>query len=142
MMKVCSHSSFSLTGLLLTSVVGQTLPCSLHTVTLSSDNHSMLMSHLTGGEPVTLRKALAAALPNAPPTSAQMVKEPAMLHTTLARLLQPPAAGAAQQQSGGEALPPSIDSQKVIEAVERISQKLCGLTSEFRWVGGLDGVSS
>ncbi|PNH05211.1 hypothetical protein TSOC_008567 [Tetrabaena socialis] len=43
-----------------------------------------------GGEPALLRAALGAALPNAPPREAQMVKEPAMLHTTIARLLQPP----------------------------------------------------
>ncbi len=45
----------------------------------------------TGGEPALLREALGRALPNAPPREAQMVKEPAMLHTTIARLLQPPA---------------------------------------------------
>ncbi|KXZ47400.1 hypothetical protein GPECTOR_35g838 [Gonium pectorale] len=43
-----------------------------------------------GGEPALLRAALGAALPNAPPREAQMVKEPAMLHTTVARLLLPP----------------------------------------------------
>ncbi|EFJ51029.1 hypothetical protein VOLCADRAFT_88255 [Volvox carteri f. nagariensis] len=43
-----------------------------------------------GGEPALLRAALGAALPNAPPREAQMVKEPAMLHTTVARLLKPP----------------------------------------------------
>ena len=34
--------------------------------------------------------ALLQALPKAPPKEGQMVKEPTMLHTTIARLLQPP----------------------------------------------------
>lgn len=59
----------------------------------------------TGGEPALLREALGRALPNAPPREAQMVKEPAMLHTTIARLLQPPAelaeaASALDEQAG------------------------------------------
>lgn len=72
----------------------------------------------TGSEPALLREALGKALPDAPPKEAQMVKEPAMLHTTLARLLQPP---------GGQAL----DSEKIVQAVEEISSRLCGLTTQF-----------
>ncbi|KAG2493462.1 hypothetical protein HYH03_008279 [Edaphochlamys debaryana] len=57
-----------------------------------------------GGEPALLRAALGEALPNAPPKEAQMVKEPAMLHTTIARLLQPPTAkGAAGAAAGSKA---------------------------------------
>ncbi|KAG2445661.1 hypothetical protein HXX76_000270 [Chlamydomonas incerta] len=54
-----------------------------------------------GGEPALLRAALGVALPNAPPREAQMVKEPAMLHTTIARLLRPPAAGAVAASGTG-----------------------------------------
>lgn len=56
-----------------------------------------------GGEPALLRAALSKALPDAPPKDAQMVKEPAMLHTTLARLLQPrlPDAGSSSSSGSG-----------------------------------------
>ncbi|KAG2453742.1 hypothetical protein HYH02_001953 [Chlamydomonas schloesseri] len=54
-----------------------------------------------GGEPALLRAALGVALPNAPPREAQMVKEPAMLHTTIARLLRPPGQGAAATAAAG-----------------------------------------
>ncbi len=44
----------------------------------------------SGTEPAELRAALAEALPLSPKKEGQMVKEPSMLHTTIARLLRPP----------------------------------------------------
>lgn len=41
------------------------------------------------GEPAALRQALRTALPHAPPPQDQAVTQPAMLHTTVARLLAP-----------------------------------------------------
>ncbi|GFH16212.1 uncharacterized protein HaLaN_12592 [Haematococcus lacustris] len=79
-----------------------------------------------GTEPMALRKALAAALPNAPPPDAQMVKDTTMLHTTLARLLQPPAAVHGRDQP--------LDAGLVRRAVEAVSDRLCGLTTSFRCV--------
>ncbi|KAL6765696.1 hypothetical protein V8C86DRAFT_2457060 [Haematococcus lacustris] len=76
-----------------------------------------------GTEPMALRKALAAALPNAPPPDAQMVKDTTMLHTTLARLLQPPAAVHGRDQP--------LDAGLVRRAVEAVSDRLCGLTTSF-----------
>lgn len=72
-----------------------------------------------GGEPALLRKALAQALPNAPGPAGQMVKEPAMLHTTIARLLQPSDAT-------------TVDAGEVTLAVDMLSQELCGLTAVFK----------
>ncbi|KAF5829141.1 hypothetical protein DUNSADRAFT_16501 [Dunaliella salina] len=63
---------------------------------------------LAGTEPAQLREALRRALPDAPPAEAQMVKEPAILHTTIARLLQPPGSSIDHERermgasSGGE----------------------------------------
>jgi hypothetical protein len=41
-------------------------------------------------EPAVLREALRASLPQAPPAEQQPVRFPAMLHTTVGRLLAPP----------------------------------------------------
>lgn len=81
-----------------------------------------------------LRAALRSALPNAPPHDAQMVKEPALLHTTLARLLRPPSPaelGIGGGQAGaGQA--PVINQVRVVAAVEAMSKELCGLRARFK----------
>jgi len=48
---------------------------------------------MAGPEPASIRAALLAALPNAPPPGQQTVREPDILHTTLARLLAVPGGG-------------------------------------------------
>lgn len=94
-----------------------------------------------------------AALPNAPPKEAQTIKEPAMLHTTVARLLLPPAAAAAYAAAAAAAAAgagsdpksaaaaatagrrqPAAMQDAVAAAVARLSQELCGLTTTFRQV--------
>jgi len=77
----------------------------------------------SGTEPAVLRDALGKALPNAPPPEGQMVREPSILHTTVARLLQPPGASAS-----------AIDASAVASAVESMSSALCGLTTTFNEV--------
>ncbi|KAG1672424.1 hypothetical protein FOA52_013210 [Chlamydomonas sp. UWO 241] len=74
----------------------------------------------TGTEPADLRASLAEALPNSPPKEGQMVKEASMLHTTVARLLQPP-----------ESLDEVVDVALVAQAVRDLSRQLCGLTAVF-----------
>lgn len=57
--------------------------------------HSFSQHHLQvsgGTEPLEVRRRLAAVLPNAPPPDQQTVQEPAILHTTLARLVETPMA--------------------------------------------------
>ncbi len=78
-----------------------------------------------GGEPALLRQALAEALPDAPPKEAQMVREPAMLHTTLARLLRAPALDGSGQAA-------VTDAQAVMQAVQQLSDALCGLEATFK----------
>lgn len=50
-----------------------------------------------------------------------MVKEPSMLHTTIARLLLPP-----------EQLHATVDAAAVAVAVEKVSEALCGLSTTFQ----------
>ena len=76
-----------------------------------------------GGEPALLRAALGVALPNAPPREAQMVKEPAMLHTTIARLLRPPAAASA---SGGSGSKQGAGTHSIVGGVARSSSEGLG----------------
>ncbi len=76
-----------------------------------------------GGEPAVLRQALAAALPGAPPKEGQMVREPAILHTTVARLLAP------LKSPGGQALEP--DAAQLAGAAARLTAELCGLRTRF-----------
>lgn len=128
-----------------------------HYPTCTNNPHTSHASRVTGGEPVLLRRALGEALPNAPGPEAQMVKESAMLHTTLARLLLPPTglkewglgAGAEKQlggvhgvasgEDGGgsgrrslEEKSEGVDAERVISAVQALSDALCGLTATFR----------
>lgn len=121
-----------------------------------------------GSEPVQLREALQRALPRSPPHDAQMVKEPAILHTTIARLLLPPDAQQQQGVGGGEtsseigrslsgggvetqglnirgtlqtalqgdSFPTEgvggINAAEVIQAVDALSDALCGTRVQFR----------
>jgi hypothetical protein len=77
----------------------------------------------TGGEPAVLRQALGAALPNAPPKEGQMVREPAILHTTVARLLSP------LKSPSGEILEPN--AAQLAQAAERMTAELCGTKATF-----------
>ncbi|KAI8476976.1 MAG: hypothetical protein J3K34DRAFT_516229 [Monoraphidium minutum] len=85
------------------------------------------------GEPQELRIALRAALPRAPPPADQAVREPAMLHTTLARLLAPPRRPAARGGGGGggEEVPAGELAAEVQRAAEDLTYELCGLTAVF-----------
>ena len=79
-----------------------------------------------------MRRALQAALPRAPPAEAQTVHEPALLHTTLARLVQPPAQGSGQLpgSSRGRLLRTPVTGDAaalLLAAVRRASDALCGL---------------
>eukprot|EP00798_Chlamydomonas_sp_ICE-L_P011995 gene11995-15090_t len=67
-----------------------------------------------GSEPAELRRQLGQTLLNAPSIEGQMVKEPSMLHTTVARLLLPP---------GSDDHSP-FDSRAVVQAVQTISESL------------------
>lgn len=87
---------------------------------------------IPGTEPAVLRSALASALPDAPGPEAQMVREPAMLHTTLARLLAPP------QGAGGAGAGGGVDGERVVAAVAAMSEALCGLRATFRCSQGCD----
>ncbi|GAX78176.1 hypothetical protein CEUSTIGMA_g5618.t1 [Chlamydomonas eustigma] len=77
----------------------------------------------SGTEPTDLRKDLAQALPKSPPKEGQMVKEPSILHTTIARLLKPP-----------EEIGQSVEATAVELAVRELSNSLCGVTAAFEEV--------
>ena len=90
-----------------------------------------------------MRRALQAALPRAPPPEAQTVREPALLHTTLARLVQPPAPGSGQLPGGGRGrllrTPVTGDAAAaLLAAVRRASDALCGLRATLPnlWCAG------
>lgn len=90
-----------------------------------------------GSEPADLRKAVGRALITAPGIEGQMVKEPAMLHTTVARLLQPPdsptSSTAVDHAGGGSGLGVGeIDAAAVEAAVQDMTDRLCGLQTIFR----------
>ncbi len=68
-------------------------------------------------------RALRGALPRAPPAEQQTVHDPAILHTTLARLLRLPRASAGRMLRSG-----APDGAALLRsAVARISADLCGL---------------
>ena len=75
-----------------------------------------------GSEPAELRSALGLALPRAPGIEGQMVKEPAMLHTTIARLLLPPAGTTGE--AGGREISQVFDTPAVLTAVQAMSGAL------------------
>jgi hypothetical protein len=77
----------------------------------------------SGGEPAVLRQALGAALPNAPPKEGQMVTQPAILHTTVARLLAP------LKSPGGAVV--EADGRQLEQAAGRMTTELCGLRTKF-----------
>lgn len=54
----------------------------------------MVNAMLSNKESICLCRALAEALPRAPPPEQQTVTEPAILYTTIARIVLPPAGGA------------------------------------------------
>lgn len=94
-----------------------------------------------GSEPADLRAAVGRALIHAPGIDGQMVKEPAMLHTTVARLLQPPSsttggggAGQAARRGSAAAAVLEIDTAAVVAAVQGMTDSLCGLQTMFREV--------
>mmetsp|Transcript_29348 Transcript_29348/g.82770 ORF Transcript_29348/g.82770 Transcript_29348/m.82770 type:complete len:351 (-) Transcript_29348:436-1488(-) len=68
---------------------------------------------LGGSDPVDVRQALASALPRAPPPAQQTVREPSILHTTLARLVEPPASSNA--------------ARSLLDATAAMTNLLCGL---------------
>jgi hypothetical protein len=74
----------------------------------------------SGSEPSDIRQELTKVLPNSPGKSGQTVQEPAMLHVTIARLLQPP-----------EELGATVDEEAAVTAVSNLSEMLCGLKAEF-----------
>jgi hypothetical protein len=75
---------------------------------------------LAGGQPAGVRAALRAALPRAP--SAQLLRDPPILHATLARVLRPPRAA-----RGGGTLDPLAARDALAAAAASLSQRLCGL---------------
>ncbi|EIE20274.1 hypothetical protein COCSUDRAFT_67560 [Coccomyxa subellipsoidea C-169] len=89
---------------------------------------------LGGSDPAAVRRhgspclpscqwALRGALPRAPPAEQQTVHDPAILHTTLARLLRLPRASAGRVLRSG-----APDGAELLRsAVARISADLCGL---------------
>ena len=92
-----------------------------------------------GGEPGDLRASLRAALPRAPPAAAQAVREPALLHVTLARLLAPArrpglaAAGRGKRIRGdkSEEIPPKELARELTRAARALTAELCGLEAAF-----------
>lgn len=85
------------------------------------------------GEPEEIRASLRHALPNAPPPAQQAVREPAMLHTTVARLLSParrPAA-ARPRGRGGEEVGAGVLSRELARSAEALTAELCGLEALF-----------
>lgn len=129
---------------------------------MAADIASVLQTlRRAGSEPAELRRRLAAALPRAPGPEGQMVKEPTILHTTLARLLSPlqPVAGAhmwrqaatlhnrnsrhgirgssdgvATDENGGgdgDKAEAAVPEAALLAAVEALSIALCGLQAEF-----------
>jgi hypothetical protein len=72
-----------------------------------------------------VRGALANALPNAPRPEVQAVREPSILHTTVARLLKPPF----QKQVGRKV---ELSGPTLLKAaVDAMTAKLCGLETEL-----------
>ncbi|GBG00104.1 hypothetical protein Rsub_12845 [Raphidocelis subcapitata] len=85
------------------------------------------------GEPEDIRASLRHALPHAPPPAQQAVREPAMLHTTVARLLSParrPAA-ARRRGRGGEEVGAEALAGELARAAEALTSELCGLEAFF-----------
>lgn len=76
-------------------------------------------------------RVLGRALPNAPQHTDQTVQDPAILHTTLARLLKPTRASA---QASGRMLRVGEDSElgSLRAAVGRMTEALCGLRLTLR----------
>lgn len=78
-------------------------------------------------------RALQRALPRAPPAEQQTIQDPAILHTTLARLLRVPQSiggGSVRVPLAGRVLRSGVhmDGVQVLQAaVGRISAALCGL---------------
>uniref|UniRef100_A0A7S0V870 Uncharacterized protein n=1 Tax=Polytomella parva TaxID=51329 RepID=A0A7S0V870_9CHLO len=101
----------------------------------------------SGGEPAEIRRALTAALPAAPPPEQQMIRNPVILHTTLARFLLPRSGirNTSVPFSHSLATPahpylsPGVVGTKIPEAtaaamremVRKLSDELCGLETEF-----------
>jgi hypothetical protein len=75
---------------------------------------------ISGGQPARLRAQLRAALPRAP--AAQLLRDPPILHATLARVLRPPRAA-----RGGGTLGPLAARDALADAAAALSQRLCGL---------------
>jgi len=87
-----------------------------------------------GAEPADIRAALAAALPRAPGPAGQMVREPLIFHTTVARLLAPlraPHSWLGSRRAGGGEPGPEAVAADVAAAVAGLSSELCGLTATF-----------
>ncbi|KAK9830057.1 hypothetical protein WJX72_009459 [[Myrmecia] bisecta] len=109
------------------SAVGSTLcPISIvleRVVVTSSGNVLACWQVRSGTEPSTIRRVLHKALPKSPPTGQQLGSDPFMLHTTLARLLQPPS-----NDQPRRLLRQSEDGAHVLqEAMRAMTQQLCGL---------------
>jgi hypothetical protein len=99
------------------------------------------------GEPEELRARLRAALPRAPPPGAQAVRDPSVLHTTIARLLAPPRRPSARGSGGGGLGRPGAEvaaavlGPEVARAAAEMTQELCGLSAVFDelwWALGWD----
>ncbi len=88
----------------------------------------------SSGEPEELRASLRHALPRAPAPSKQAIQEPAMLHTTIARLLAParrPAAGARQGGGPGEEVAAGVLTAELTGVAVALTDELCGLEALF-----------
>lgn len=81
-------------------------------------------------EPAVLREALRASLPQAPPAEQQPVRFPAMLHTTVGRLLAPPRRPDSPGHPGMEWDMVWLQSS-LLDALGDVSDELCGLTTTF-----------
>jgi hypothetical protein len=81
-------------------------------------------------EVATLRAALQAALPRAPPPEQQHVRSPAMLYTTVARLLAPARRPDSRARVGKEWELGQLQ-RALLEVARDVSDELCGLVTTF-----------
>ena len=82
-----------------------------------------------GGEPSTIRSKLGAALPRSPTT--QIVSDPYILHTTLARVLRPPRRHTKHNGDGdGDArVDAAAATAAAKEVAAELTEALCGVTA-------------
>jgi len=86
---------------------------------------------MSGAEPSTIRSRLLDALPRAPPPDMQTVREPDILYTTVARLLEAPVAPATKWMSHSEQQSLLQAPSALHDAAEAMTEELCGIEARI-----------